>query len=562
MKNSFLVSIFILIAFYAYGQTNPPVQQSVPQDLSGVSIASEEELLKAVQSYQEGKYTDAIGILRRYVERDPNNKEAYILLGKSYVYSRDCTEAMNVFKKIEPLLEKQDKDIVYIDMARCYIQDKRYKEATDYLNSIKESAADREGIKYLMATLNIATQNFKEAKPLLLELYNNSPTYKSRAAYYLSVISQKENNLDESLKYLEVASKDKDSEEGREAERIMGNISSDRAKLEKKSLFKPFFKLRSTYVIDSNVPEMAENEDENLKYLTNLGSVSMRWGARTDLELSGGVNFKKQNHSAGATIMYFSDYHFLPVNSIIPRSQFDANYYDIMFVYAGLKYNYDFLLNKKNILSPGLEIGLLNLFTDPYGSFVHDEGAKSGPNFYLTSLNIVPNLSFSLNNIFVFKPYYRFRMDSYHQSIEDKEVNSLSGLDHSIGFEGVLNFLDTDSVLLRFEYDSNNADGSQWRYSGYRFGLGVSLIALSVIDLRFVADYFMRDFSDSKYSLKDGSDVSRSDDRLSISTGPEFILGSIARIGIKYNFILNQSNVKDVYEYTRHMGMLFWELKF
>ncbi|MCX7958152.1 MAG: hypothetical protein N3B13_03825, partial [Deltaproteobacteria bacterium] len=136
-----------------------------------------------------------------------------------------------------------------------------------------------------------------------------------------------------------------DSEEGREASRILNNIAGDKEKLRSKNLFTPFFKLRNTYVADTNVPEMAENEDENLKYLTNLGSVSMRWGARTDFELSGGVNFRNGNHRATATLTYFSNFHFLPVNSMIKRSEFDANYYDIMFVYTGARYSYDFILD-------------------------------------------------------------------------------------------------------------------------------------------------------------------------------------------------------------------------
>jgi tetratricopeptide (TPR) repeat protein len=559
MKSSITAILVVFLGSFAYGQTKPPAQQPVTQDF--ISITLEEELLKAVQSYQEGRYTDAIGILRRYVEKDPGNKEAYILLGKSYVYSKDCTEALNVFKKIEPVLERRDKDVVYVDMARCYIQDRRYKEAKEYLNSIKDSTTDKDGINYLMATLNIAMQNYGEAKPVLISLFEASSVYKTRAAYYLSVIYQKENDLDNTMKYLEVAAGDKESEEGREAGRIMANISADRGKLQKKSSLNPFFRFRNNFVIDSNVPEMADVDNENLKYLTNMGSVSMRWGARADLELSGGVNFKKKNHNASAKIMYFTDYHFLPVNSMIPRSEFDANYYDIMFVYAGLSYNYAFSLNKSSVISPGLEIGVLNLFTDQFGSFVHNEGAKGGPNFYLTSTTIVPNVTYTLSNVFLVKPYYRLRIDSYHQNIEDGSLNSQAGNDNAIGLEGVLSFLDTDSLLFRFEYDSDDTDGRQWRYSGYRAGLGVSLVAFSVLDLRLVGEYFKRDFSDSEYTLKDGSSVARSDDRLSLSMGPEFILGKSGRIGLKYNFIWNKSNV-DVYDYMRHIGMFFWELKF
>lgn len=553
-----IVSLLILFLGNINAQSVPTVNSNA---VDQGSLQNEEELLRAMEFYSEGKYTDAISVLKKYIEKNPNDKEAYMMLGRSFVYSKDCTEAINIFKKIDPILESKDKDIVYMDIAQCYIQDKRYSEAKNYLNTIKDTSSEKEKIRYLLATLSMMSQNIQEAKVIFTELYNTSPEYKSRSAYYLAVIAQEEKRLNDSIKYLEVASLDKESEEGREAIRILGNIAQDKERFQKKSVFRPFFKLRNTYVIDTNVPEMAENEDESIKYLTNLGSVSMRWGARVDLELSGGVNFKKENHKASATLTYFTDYHFLPINAMIPRSEFDANYYDIMFVYAGSRYNYDFVFNK-NKLSPGLEVGLLNLFTDPYGSFVHEKGAESGPNFFLTSLILAPNFIFSLSDIMMMKPYYRLKMDFYHQSVEEPDINSLSGIDHNIGFEASLFFWGDDTAIFRLEYDVNNADGSQWRYSGLRAGFGISLVALSLIDLRAMVDYFMRDFSDSQYTMEDGSVESRSDKRLSINVGPEFLLGKSGRIGLKYNFILNQSNVKKIYDYNRQMGMLFWELKF
>ncbi len=555
MKISSLVITILLVVSGLSAQVIPS------GSIQSGDLQTEEELLKALDLYSQKKYSEVIPVLRKYTEKNPGDKEALIMLGKSFVYSKDCTEALNIFKKIDSGLEKKDRDNVYADIAQCYIQDKRYKEAKEYLNSVKDTVADKDGIKYLIATLNMAMQNFKEAKPLFADLYSSSAAYKSRAAYYLAVISQEEKNLNESLKYLESAAADKDSEEGREAARILNNIAGDKEKLKSKSMFSPFFKIRNTYVADTNVPEMAENEDENLKYLTNLGSVSMRWGARTDLELSGGVNFKNGSHKANATLTYFSNFHFLPVNAMIKRSEFDANYYDIMFVYTGARYSYDFIFDK-NRLSPGLETGVLNLFTDQFGSFVHQEGADSGPNFYLTSVMVAPNLSFSLANILTLKPYYRLRMDFYHQSVEDSSLNSMSGTGHSAGLESMLYFMGDDTLMFRFEYDKSNADGSQWRYSGLRFGLGLSIVALSVIDLRFLADYFMRDFSDSEYVMEDGVVEERSDKRLSLNAGPEFILGKVGRIGLKYSFILNQSNITKIYDYKRHLGMLFWELKF
>lgn len=544
--------VFVLFPLCLYGQGSV----GMAHDLLG-----EEEMMKAIDCYSQGKYTDAIAILRGYTERNPQDKEAFIMLGRSFVYSKDCTEALNIFKKIEPMLEQKDRDMVYMDIAQCYIQDKRYKEASDYLNSIKDTSSDRDRIAYLLGTLKMTQNDYKEARPLFRDLYEKSSVYKGRAAYYLSVIAQKENRIDESLKLIEVASKDRESEEGREAIRILEKIKSDKERYERRSYLSPFFKLRNSYVFDTNVPEMAESENENLKYLTNLGNVTMRWGARTDLELLGGVDFKRKGHRANVTLIYFSDFHFLPVNSIIPRSEFDVNYYDIMFAYAGTRYNYDFRINK-NVLSPGLEVGLLNLLTDQYGSFLHEKDARSGPNFYLTSLSIAPNISFAVQDILIIKPYYRLKMDFYHQSVENAKLNSLSGIDNIFGLETSIGFMKTDTVFLRFEYDMNSADGSQWRYDGLRAGLGISFIALSIVDLRFLIEYFLRDFSDSSYVLEDGSTEARSDKRLSLSVGPEFLLGKVGRLGIKYNYILNQSNIKTIYDYNRQLGILFWEVKF
>lgn len=551
-------AIFLFLVFNSAVLTG---QMETQLPVANQDMQTEEDLLKALEFFNQGNYADVISIMKRYAEKNPQDKDASMLLIKSFVYSKDCTEALNIFRKIDSVLDEKEKGYLYADIASCYIQDKRYKEAKDYLVKIDKVTQDRDLVKYLLAYVNFALKDYRGAKPLFLDLYQNSPKYRYRSAYYLAVIYQEEKNTAESIKYLESASSEKDSEEGREALRVLNVISADKERLKESLVFKPFFKIKNAYVLDSNVPEMAENEDETIKYLTNLGSVSMRWGARTDLELSGGADFKKGSHRANATITYFGDYHFLPVNSMIPRSEFDANYYDIMFLYTGARYNYDFKL-RKNKLSPGLDVGVINLFTDQFGSFVHQEGAEHGPNFYLTSLLLAPNFVFSTGKFVNIKPYYRLKMDFYHNDVKDPELNSMSGIEHLIGFEGLFYISSEDAAIVRFEYDKNNADGSQWRYSGLRAGLGLSILCFSVLDLRLLVDYFVRDFGDSLYTLENGESKSRSDKRLSINMGPEFIVGNAGRVGFKYTFILNQSNIKRIYDYQRHLGMIFWEVNF
>ncbi|MCX7944227.1 MAG: hypothetical protein N2746_06950 [Deltaproteobacteria bacterium] len=553
--------IFGTLLFFVFYSLHVLAQPDNSSVLVGDNFQAEEEFIKTLELFSQKKYAEVIPILKRYSEKNPTDKNLKVLLIKAFVYSKDCGEALNIYRGVEISLDVSDKDKILVDIVQCYIQDKRYKDAIDYLNSVRDSSANKEAVKYLLATVSFAMQNYKDAKPLFKELFEKSSVYKYKSAYYLSVICSEEKRLDDAIKYLEFASKDNDSEEGREAARIMNNIAVDRERLKSKGLFKPFFKIKNAYVIDSNVPEMAENEDENLRYITNVGSVSMRWGARLDLELSGGVNFKKNQHKASGTLMYFNNFHFLPVNSMVKRSEFDANFYDIMFLYVGARYSYEIVFDKDR-LSFGLEIGTLNLFNDQFGSFVHDEGAKSGPNFYLTSIAIVPNIAYSFRDIMVLKPYYRLRSDNYHRKVEEPAENSMSGFGHSIGLEGMLYFLGEDTLFVKAEYDKNNAEGTQWRYAGYRLGLGLSIIALSVVDLRFLIDYFIRDFSDSRFVLDDGSERSRNDKRLSISVGPEFILGKSGRLGLKYSSVFNKSNITDIYDYQRHLGMLFWEVRF
>lgn len=545
---------FLLFSFNLAAQS--PMTKG---DYSG-DLQIEEELVRVMDLYSQKKYSELIPILKRYTERNPQDKDAQIILIKSFVYSKDCSEALNLFRRVESYFASKDRDSVYIDIVQCLILDKRYNEAKSYLYSVKDTASDREGIRFLLGVLHILLNEYKEAEPLFKELVTSSNVYKTRAAYYLALISQEEKRFEESIKYLELASTDRNSEEGKEATRILNNIA-DKKELSLRRKFKPFFKVKNSYVVDTNVPEIAENEDENLKYLTNFGDVSMRWGVRTDLELSGGLEFNKANHKANGTVIFFSNYHLLPINSMVKRSEFDANYYDIMFVYVGGRYSYDFLFGK-NRISPGFEVGNLNLFNDQFGSFVHQEGSKSGPNFYLTSFFMAPNLQVSFNKVMNLRPYYRLRMDFYHQSIEDSSMNSMSGLDHTLGLESTLYFWGSDTILFRLEYDKNDSEGKQWRYSGLRLSMGLSVIALSVIDLRLLIDYFVRDFSDSEYVLRSGDIVSRSDKRLSLNVGPEFIISDSIRIGVKYTMVLNHSNNVDVYDYKRHLGMFFWEIKF
>lgn len=118
-----IVSLGILFYFMASNQKQSSeylyahYYQKLEADfLTRSATVAQDDFIKAVEFYSQGKYESAIGLFNSIIKKDPSNNAAKLFLGISYTETQRFTNAIKVFQD----LIKQD-DIMFGEHASWYL---------------------------------------------------------------------------------------------------------------------------------------------------------------------------------------------------------------------------------------------------------------------------------------------------------------------------------------------------------------------------------------------------------------------------------------------------------
>ncbi|HEX5602035.1 MAG TPA: tetratricopeptide repeat protein, partial [Pyrinomonadaceae bacterium] len=110
--------------------------------------------------YDLGKYPEAIAAYKRALELWPTYGN-YMLLGNSYVYTRDYEPSIEAYKKAIQIDPKNER--AYYQLGIAYDYQQRYDESIKVYNDVLKIKPNHEGARYYLAVAYAAQHNKRAA---------------------------------------------------------------------------------------------------------------------------------------------------------------------------------------------------------------------------------------------------------------------------------------------------------------------------------------------------------------------------------------------------------------
>ncbi|HJT28248.1 MAG TPA: tetratricopeptide repeat protein [Pyrinomonadaceae bacterium] len=110
--------------------------------------------------YDRGKYQQAIAAFKRAIEIGPSYG-SYMLLGNSYVYTRDYEPSIDAYKKAIQIDPKNER--AYYQLGIAYDYQQRYEESIKVYNDVLKIDPDHEEARYYLAVAYAARHNKRAA---------------------------------------------------------------------------------------------------------------------------------------------------------------------------------------------------------------------------------------------------------------------------------------------------------------------------------------------------------------------------------------------------------------
>ena len=126
MRASILMVLPLLFLFVT---TTYPQGKEEVKNLSPLELEAIQELNKGTELMRKGDYKEAIVILKKAIDLNPDFPEAYYNVGISYEQLGKHKDAIEMFKKTIEL--SPDNANAYYALGYAYYQRRKYKEAID-----------------------------------------------------------------------------------------------------------------------------------------------------------------------------------------------------------------------------------------------------------------------------------------------------------------------------------------------------------------------------------------------------------------------------------------------
>jgi len=138
--------------------------------------------------YERHCYERAIEWLKKAIELNPKNPNAYMNLGASFLGLNFYKKALSVFLELEKILGYSSS--VYINIAHCYASLNQTAEAKKTLAKVKESERTKPAYLSAIAGLNVANEEWELAKDLYAELCKQFPFNEGMRFSYFNTLAE------------------------------------------------------------------------------------------------------------------------------------------------------------------------------------------------------------------------------------------------------------------------------------------------------------------------------------------------------------------------------------
>jgi len=138
-----------------YPMTTPPfkgtvrLKSSEKAEKERKEKAEREEIQKATALYQEEKYSEAIETCKKTIERNPNNADAYRVMGNSYFMIKGNANAIEALKKSIELKPTNVPSTTYLELGISYYREKYFSNAIEAFQKVIHENIDNLGIGFI-----------------------------------------------------------------------------------------------------------------------------------------------------------------------------------------------------------------------------------------------------------------------------------------------------------------------------------------------------------------------------------------------------------------------------
>jgi tetratricopeptide (TPR) repeat protein len=499
---------------------------------------------RAILSYNEKKYDEALKELREALALDPQNVDALYYEGLAYLAldrPADAERSLETARAIRPA----DADVAF-QLGVLHFSQKRYETAEPLLRQVYQSDPRRPNLGYYLGFMEYRKKNYREALALLRANVPSDDNFAQLTRFYsglavaaLGFPGEARAEIDQALRLQPV------SPLVAPAQRF-GEI------LQKAEQEERFFRgeLRLGMYYDTNVP-VVPNANGDITATTIRQDVSRRksegelaninlaytWLKNPDWEGNAFYRFLQtyNNH-----LTEFNTQSHTPTLSIARRGSVPSAFGELPYD-TGLQLAYDFIslgnapFTQRGIVSPYLTV------------------AENAANF--TTLQ----LRFQLKDFYDDKKVVR-------REVRDAN-NYMIGPHHVVFFEEGRHF-----VRLGYQYDAEFAEGENWSYRGHRLLAGLQYtLPWGDIRFRYDLDYHWRHHQ-NRHSLQPATapnTVKRRDRQPTHLVGiakdfaaKAFVLsgcdaqrgGEDCRFSVALEYLFDKTNSNlAVFDYNRHV---------
>jgi len=525
---SFVFSLFLLPFHYSYALDETPAV-----------------LREGIEQYRQENYEEAVELLTRARAQDSSSSVAAFFLGMTYKQLPDHQKAAISLQDAVTLSPPVKE--AFLELADVLYKLNRLEEAKKWIKAAEAQAVAPARVAFLKGLILARENSNQEAVSAFEGSKQLDPAFAQAADFQIAVCYLKENKLEKAKERLKTT--------------VLRNPTSDLAAFARQYqdmveqrlyLERP---LRLTLGIfggyDSNLVSKPVDAAA-AEGITDEGSATLSTSARLDYvpKLQGPWLFNAQYAFASNVNQKHTHSHDSMANSFSLSPGYNFGRY-VVNMTAGYT----------NVL----------LRTDP--AIQPQPGSSPGYKRYLDYFTGGPTVRFLLNSNHILEIFTGYDVKEYSNQ---KETNTEEDIRDAQGPRAYLSwiwlFVENGFFNLKYDYNSDNAEGDWWDNEGHRFSANLSIPLLSAelsrrfgpLSLQLAGSAFFQQYKHEKpYRDTDGQakSVKRRDDTYTGSAGLAWEFWKYASLIAQYSHTYCDSNIA-TNEYKKDVYMGGFEFRF
>ena len=485
---------------------------------------------RAVVAYSDGRYEDALKELQQALKLDPENIDALYYQGLTYAALNRNAEAYAALERAKKL-RPGDIDVAF-QLGVLHFGDKQYDKAEPYLREVYRANPKHSNIGYYLGVIEFNKQNFREALNYFKGDVPSDPDFEQLNRFYTALTLTRLGATAEAKAEVDLAIRVQPASPLTAPAQRLGEILTGAQREEKRFSGQ----LRTGFIYDSNAPVIpVKSGDSEANAFRRANSPANSWGSLIVLDLD--YKWLKTaswegsiSHHFLQTLYYngrvrdFNTQENMPTLSLVNNGALPP-FLGSMAYSAGAQVAYDYISLGN---APFIQRGIFS----PY-------------------ITLIENSWNATTLLFRFQGKDFFHNERSPSQDNQDALNNTVGWLHFFLFEKSRHY-----VKIGYQYDDENARGTNWDYRGHRLLFGFQYTLPWDVRFRYDLDYHWRHYVhiNTLHPASAPGTVRRRDNEPInlIGFAKDFNWYVPFTMGVEYLYDRGQSNIP-LYDFHRHV---------